>query len=132
LHKGKISVYSPGEGLGSIFYLDLQCYKNTKEILNENSLKIENHVNVKALARTPVHTPNITMPIEKNLCIKNDYEIELKSSNRILRSGRLVGEPPRVTGPGGSESKSPLPLKGMFLDLLCPFVVSSLFGWVCI
>jgi hypothetical protein len=130
LHKGKISVYSPGEGLGSIFYLDLQCYKNTKEILNENGFKIDHHVNKKSLARTPVLTPNNAMPIEKNLCNDNDNcEIELKSSNRILRSGRLVGEPPRVTGPGAS--KSPLPL-GMFLDLLSLFVVPLLLvGSVC-
>lgn len=119
MHKGKISVYSPGEGLGSIFYLDLQCYKNTKEISNENDLKIDHHVKEKSLARTPVHTPNNTMPIEKNLCNDNDCETELKSSNIILSSGRLGGESPRVTGSGGSKLKSPL---SMILDLDVLFI----------
>jgi hypothetical protein len=111
LHKGKISVYSPGEGLGSIFYLDLQCYRNKKEISNVDYQTD----NKESLVRLPVHAPSKTMSIENNQINiddsdGNDCKMDMKSSNRTLRIRRAV----EGSGPQSVDSKSKaLSLKGV-------------------
>jgi len=112
LHKGKISVYSPGEGLGSIFYLDLQCYRNRENMISNGNY----HINGKeSLVRSPLHLPKKLISIENNQMnidnsYNNDCKIEMKSSIRTLRSGRIV----EGSGPRSADSGSrALSLKGV-------------------
>lgn len=126
LHKGHISVYSPGEGLGSVFYLDLQCYRNKYDILSNdlnNGMEIISDLTSLEPVITSVLTPMNKINIEnnKNSSDGNNFienKVEGKYAGRTLRSGRVVGGPGSAGsrshpgGPGSAGSRSPLSLVG--------------------